>query len=131
MNLPQQFWEKWQEHARQLAAVYDQVCALHLAVARRSAHTDAEKTLDEHEAKAPRPTRVFTKCFDTGDWAGQLPFGMTAEYGHGLSHRIAHWWYRRTTVDNVGEIRWITLANLYADDLLGLPRSNQAWTAVA
>ena len=62
-NRPKQFWDEWQAHAKQVAAVrelYDHVWALHLAVAQRSVQTEEVKLLDEHVVQAPRPTREFT-----------------------------------------------------------------------
>ena len=117
-NRPKQFWDQWQLHAQQVAAVrelYDQVWDLHLAVAQRSVVTEEVKLLDERAEQAPKQTREFTQCFRPQPWDGTLPMNLTKEYGHGLSWRLAKWWHVRTTTTNVGEVRWVTLAHLYVD----------------
>ena len=118
LDRPQTFWKGWQTHveAVQTADVlHKQVCALHLAVAKRSTQTDREATLDEVPQQVARPTRTFPMAFNKGSWAGDMPPGFAQEYGAGLAHSILHWWVERTSGPSVGPVRWITFAHLYVD----------------
>ena len=112
------FWTFWSTHARLTAAarvLHSQVCALHVAVAKRSVQTEAATTLDEAPCPAPKPLRVFEVTFQVDGWTGDLPLTFTNEYGTGLAHRIARWWKHRTCSTEAGEVRWITFAHLYVD----------------
>ena len=115
---PPQFWDQWKTHVDQTLAartLHGQVCALHIAVARRSVQTDAQVTLDEVPTAQPRQLRIFPVEFDTATWRGDIPLQFANEYGAGLAHRIGRWWQTRTTCDDAGEIRWISFAHLYVD----------------
>eukprot|EP00435_Cladocopium_sp_Y103_P020978 s358_g5.t1 len=120
VNRPSQVWRLWEQHAREVVAareLYDQVCALHLAVAQRSVIADNDRTLDEcpPEPAAPRPTRQFVPHFDLGGWDGTVPLKFANEFGQGMSHRLARWWLTRTQGADAGNVRWITVAHLYID----------------
>ncbi|CAL1169264.1 unnamed protein product [Cladocopium goreaui] len=129
------FWTFWSTHARLTAAarvLHSQVCALHVAVAKRSVQTEAATTLDEAPCPAPKPLRVFEVKFQVDTWTGDLPLTFTNEYGTGLAHRIARWWKHRTCSTEAGEVRWITFAHLYVDYQLtfGCPgpiKSGRIW----
>ena len=131
----QEFWKCWQVHvdAVQTAAVlHRQVCALHLAVAKRSTQADREQTLDDVAPAVPRPTRTFPMKFDKGAWTGDMPLAFANEYGSGLAQRIVQWWLARTSGTSVGPVRWITFAHLYVDYQLawGCPgpvKSGKRW----
>ena len=50
VNRSQQFWQGWREHVEAVQAaelLHKQVCALHLAVAKRSTQTEEQNTLDD------------------------------------------------------------------------------------
>ena len=51
------FWNRWKQHAQMTAAAHTlhrQICALHVAVAKRSVQAEAAVTLDEVPHRAPR-----------------------------------------------------------------------------
>ena len=118
VNRPALFWTRWQQHAQNVFAVrelYRQVCDLHLAVASRSVMEDNETTLDDWTPQVPKLTRTFEMVFHIDQWDGTVPHKFSAEYGRGLSQRIAAWWKARTQAADVGTTRWITVAHLYID----------------
>ena len=118
MNRSQQFWQGWREHVEAVQAaelLHKQVCALHLAVAKRSTQTEEQNTLDDVPPMVQKQVRVFPTEFNTGGWQGEMPAPFAQEYGAGLAQRVLQWWSARTTGDNVGPVRWITFAHLYVD----------------
>ena len=118
LNRPQQFWQVWREHVVAVHAatfLHKQVCALHLAVAKRSTQTEAQVSLDDTPQEMPRQVRLFPTEFSTGQWDGLMPQPFAGEYGAGLAQRVMQWWIARTTGDSVGPVRWITFAHLYVD----------------
>ena len=129
------FWAQWQEHVRQTVAartLHSQVCALHVAVARRSVQTDKQTTLDEVPQHPVKEPRTFPMQFQVAAWNGDIPLAFATEYGAGLAHRIGRWWKHRTTSSDAGEVRWITIAHLYVDYQLtfGCPgpvKSGRQW----
>ena len=113
-----QFWDQWKLHVDQTMAarvLHEQVCALHIAVARRSVQTEAQVTLDEVPIAQPRHLRIFPVEFNTAAWRGDIPLKFATAYGAGLARRICRWWQARTTSDDAGETRWISFAHLYVD----------------
>jgi len=113
-----QFWDQWKLHVDQTMAarvLHEQVCALHIAVARRSVQTEAQVTLDEVPIAQPRQLRIFPVEFNTAAWRGDIPLKFATAYGAGLARRICRWWQARTTSDDAGETRWISFAHLYVD----------------
>ena len=135
LDRPAEFWNLWQDHVKQTFAarkLHTQVCALHVAVARRSVQTDSQTTLDEVPVQRERPTRSFPMQFQIDAWGGDIPLQFATEYGAGLAHRIGRWWRHRTTGPDAGEVRWITIAHMYVDYQLtfGCPgpvKSGRQW----
>jgi len=108
-----QFWEQWKTHVEQTLAarmLHSQVCALHIAVARRSVQTETQMTLDDVPPVQPKQLRTFPVEFATATWRGDIPLKFANEYGAGLAHRVGRWWLSRTTSDDAGDIRWISFA---------------------
>eukprot|EP00435_Cladocopium_sp_Y103_P022982 s4739_g5.t1 len=119
LNRSQDFWNLWTQHVEQVhaaALLHSQVCALHVAVGKRSVKSAESETLDDEVIReAPRPLRVFPMLFRLTDWGSALPLSFTAEYGSGLAERVGRWWRARTESDRRGDIRWISFAHLYVD----------------
>lgn len=114
----QAFWADWKQHVEAVQAtdrLHQQVCSLHLAVAKMSTQSDVGQTLDDARPVAPRPARSFPMSYDGGAWNGEIPPEFAAEYGHGLAQRVVRWWVARTASDTAGPLRWITFAHLYVD----------------
>ena len=112
------FWECWKTHVNAVhgaQTLHQQICRIHLAVAKRSVHQEDATTLDEIPVPAPRPMREFQMIFDVGQWAGELPQQFAQEYGHAMASRILRWWTIRTTGKGVGQLRWLPFAHLYVD----------------
>eukprot|EP00435_Cladocopium_sp_Y103_P043454 s615_g12.t1 len=119
LNRSTEFWELWEQHVTQVHAateLHTQMCALHVAVGKRSVQSNEKETLDDVvEAAAPRPLRVFPMVFQLHDWGEHLPLAFSTEYVSGMADRIGRWWRARTECDNRGDIRWISFAHLYVD----------------
>eukprot|EP00435_Cladocopium_sp_Y103_P033845 s1629_g8.t1 len=68
INRSTDFWDLWQTHVKQVHAaisLHSQVCALHVAVGKRSVKSAESETLDEVvEREAPRPLRVLRPYLD-------------------------------------------------------------------
>jgi hypothetical protein len=112
------FWARWKQHAQMTAAAHTlhrQICALHVAVAKRSVQAEAAISLDEVPHRAPRSLRTFELHFQVETWNGELPPSFSKEYGHGIATRVATWWRARTRSSEAGDVRWITFAHLYVD----------------
>ena len=112
------FWARWKQHAQMTAAAHTlhrQICALHVAVAKRSVQAEAAISLDEVPHRAPRSLRTFELHFQVETWNGELPPSFSKEYGHGIATRVATWWRARTRRSEAGDVRWITFAHLYVD----------------
>ena len=115
-----QFWTLWRQHRQNVLAanfLHDQVVALHVAVAKRSVHSDEAETLDEVMMPAGPcvSARVFPMKFDVGGWTGGIPPSLAQEYGGGLTRRLETWWRARTSAPTAGAVRWITFVHLYTD----------------
>eukprot|EP00438_Fugacium_kawagutii_P030157 Skav235179 [mRNA] locus=scaffold721:273036:277949:- [translate_table: standard] len=111
-----EFWALWKQLVREVAVTHQlhaEVFALHLAVAKCSVlHMDPVDPPAQPQEKAKRS---FPMTFDTANWDGRVPAALCHEYGEAMVRRLLGWWNRRTTGDNVGEVRWVTFAHLYID----------------
>eukprot|EP00435_Cladocopium_sp_Y103_P053991 s1724_g17.t1 len=118
LNRSSEFWSLWEQHVTHVhaaAELHRQVCALHVAVGKRSVQSDESATLDDAPSSVPRQLRELPMVFRLADWGEALPLAFTSEYGSGLASRVALWWNARTRSDSCGEVRWISFAHLYVD----------------
>eukprot|EP00438_Fugacium_kawagutii_P030705 Skav213059 [mRNA] locus=scaffold364:426267:435025:- [translate_table: standard] len=111
-----EFWSLWRKLAQEvhmMQSLHAEIFELHAAVAKCSVlQRDPAEPL---QAPAGKEKRVFPMTFCTADWNGVAPAALCQEYGEAMVTRMLRWWRRRTTGDNVGEVRWIPFAHLYVD----------------
>ena len=111
------FWDLWQRHATAVVAaqeIHQQAWNLHLQVAQLSVKADQTMTLDDEEVSRPKPTREFQQEFNIERWRGGLPLEFANEYGHGMAHRVAFWWKKRTQAGGP-TLKWVSVIHLYLD----------------
>ena len=118
LTRPTGFWNLWQTHADEVwkfAKFFQEVGALHVAVAERSLRFDRSTTVDDQVAQAPKPIRVFELHCDLTAWTGEATPAFAREFGPAMTARLVAWLLQRCVQFDQQEVRWYPVAALYLD----------------
>jgi ribonuclease HI len=134
---PEKFWKLWEQHvqATQTAQkLVSQVQALHVAIGRR--HVLSEEEAERVTDVTQRSTRQFEMQFSLGRWFGHALPDSSRLFGATHVSRVVQWFTERIRDTSVGDLRWVSFAQLYLDFQMcwGLPgplRVQNLWVDIS